>query len=475
MIKDTIIKNSIFLSIASISNRALKFILIPVAVSKLGPSNFGTFDYTISLVMTFFMFSDLGTGSLFIREYPSNKNNTTFISTLICLRLFLVTILSLSSFFLFFWIKDPAVKSILIVIQGLIFLNKGIQICHLFFQAAQKMEYIALSDMIQGSITTILGLTVLYNYSSLYYFSLSYLIGAFLSFIFSIYFSRPYFYLSLNPKASLLFPIIKEIFPFFLTLTSSLFLVISDSLMIKWIFNAEAVGIYKATIRLVDICNLPTLLFLQSITPVISNFVFKKNLKLLTKKAIAVIFLYGLPTVIGSIYLGKNLLLNLYGEHYLSGALTFKIYSLNFCITPLLLLMNTLLLMHKQYKISMIISICCTILNIVLNVVLIPKYWIFGAACATVFSSLLDLCLSTLFFHKKNHLISFPVKSIIKSMFSSTIMFLFLKFLPEHFGIVFFVINGIFVYSLCLLLIREEYFKDGLISIFRNMNLKKIW
>ena len=112
MIKDKVLNNSLFLTGAAVINRLLKFMLIPIATAKLGPELFGAYNYALSLVMIFFMFSDLGTGGLFLKEYPRKKDDSVYISTLFSLRVVLLFTLGIVSMSLYIWVKDPLIRSI---------------------------------------------------------------------------------------------------------------------------------------------------------------------------------------------------------------------------------------------------------------------------------------------------------------------------------------------------------------------------
>ena len=58
--KQIFLKNTFWLFLAQIISRILKFVLIVIAARILGPQEYGSFNYVLSIVGFFFIFADFG-------------------------------------------------------------------------------------------------------------------------------------------------------------------------------------------------------------------------------------------------------------------------------------------------------------------------------------------------------------------------------------------------------------------------------
>ena len=195
------------------------------------------------------MVSELGLSHLFYKEYPFKKDNHAFLSAMLMLRLFALGICTMLSFSLYLFISDPTTRSILILVQGFMFFNKATDIGNTFLHAKQKMGQIAIGNIINTGTTTALGIYILIYYPNLTLFTTSYLIAAIFRLLWTFIRAKPYFPPTYTHHPTEIKRILKEVLPFWFTLTAGLLYVTADALMIKWLYNAEALGIYKAVIK----------------------------------------------------------------------------------------------------------------------------------------------------------------------------------------------------------------------------------
>lgn len=455
---------------SSIMSRALKFMLIPFAATKLGPELFGTFYYAMSVVGIFYLFSDLGISGLLLKEYPFKKDDDTFLSSLLTLRIGLVVCAALASCILYILLSDPILRAILLVIQGYIFFNKATLLCQIFLQAAQKMGVIAIADLIASATTTGAGLYILYKSPhNLFLYSVCYFVSSLITFAWVAFKAKDYFPKKWTPSIPVMKATLIELIPFWFTLTTALILQITDTFMIKWLHGADALGIYKAALKIPEIVMLPGLFFVHSLQPVLSEYVRKPNLKTLISKATSGIVLFGLPILAGGVFVGRHIMDMVYSQEYVSGAGTLMLLNATILLAPYLIMINHNLLTHNLYKVSMKISSIAMIVNVGLNLLLIPKWWIFGAAIGTVAANSVDAVWSTYAFCKGGGYFSLNKESLFKIIGSTGIMATGLYLLPASSSLLTYTVSGGTLYAVSLLALREEQAREILSLVTQSI------
>jgi len=185
--------------------------------------------------------------------------------------------------------------------------------------------------------------------------------------------------------------IILTSFPMFLTSAVSIVLTQTDILMIGIYSTAEDVGIYAIAMKFALLTSFVLTSINTIVAPQFADFFHSGNLKsleIIAKKSSKMIFYSTMPIIFVLIIFGKYVL-SLFGEEFLAGysvLLTLVVAQLvNSMAGSVGYLMN-MSGYQKQYNYIITIS---AIVNIVLNMLLIPKYGIDGAAFASAASLVL--------------------------------------------------------------------------------------
>ncbi len=169
----------------------------------------------------------------------------------------------------------------------------------------------------------------------------------------------------------------------------------ADTLLLG-IYRSEAeVGIYSLLLRFLNFTNLFFMAVTSYTTPKIAELwgrQDRKALKSLIQNSTLGILLASTPILVGLVFFAP-FLLGLFGEAFKSGATTLAVL----CVGQFIMFLTgsvgyALQMIGLQNRLQQIILIAL-ILNIVLNLFLIPRYGMMGAAYANVVSS----CVVTLF------------------------------------------------------------------------------
>ncbi len=148
--KQTIFKNTFWLTISTVTNKLLSLALIIYAARILGAEGYGKFTFAIAFSSLLMIFSDFGLSAIVNREFAREKEiprqgsgqaKEEFYS-IISLKILLVfgtfLLILLASFFI---VPAKDTQMIILILALFLLMNSLIGICYSFFHARQSMEY----------------------------------------------------------------------------------------------------------------------------------------------------------------------------------------------------------------------------------------------------------------------------------------------------------------------------------------------
>lgn len=232
-----------------------------------------------------------------------------------------------------------------------------------------------------------------------------------------------------------------------------------DSFFIGYYQNATAVGIYSSAFSIAAILTLVHELFMLLFLPMITKEYSQKNYKViqeLSKQVSKWIFIINLPLLI-LILVYPGVLINLiFGSEYLAGENALRIIAVGiFSLSVLYTVSSNIISMMGVSRLLLINNVIASIVNVALNILLVPRYGITGAAVATSLSMILLSVLSAgqvfvrlKFVPLRRKMISIGLLSLIPLL----ALIIFRSSLPRvgYFGM---AIGGILFFTLYVVLI----------------------
>ena len=161
-----------------------------------------------------------------------------------------------------------------------------------------------------------------------------------------------------------------------------------DSFSIAYFMDVSSVGFYNAAFPIAALMGVAPELFRQLFLPLITKEYSRGNLEVikeLSKQSAKWIFIINLPLFI-ILFLFPGAVINLlFGSEFISATMALRILCISGIFTSLNLLLVNLILMAGKSKIILINLVVFSILNLVLNILLVPLFGINGAAASTTF------------------------------------------------------------------------------------------
>lgn len=249
---------------------------------------------------------------------------------------------------------------------------------------------------------------------------------------------------------------------------------LSDRYVIGYFIGIEAVGIYSAAYGLGNLIYIFWAPFSITLLPAITNLYENNNIqevKMHLKYAIRIFLLFTIPALFGLSILSKQLLVSLTTSEFAAGSLIVPIVALGALLFGLGHIGVSVLVLFKKTKIMSLVTTASALINLFMNIILVPFIGIVGAAVST----LITFAIYSFVYNRLGfRLISFDIepKFIVKSIVSSIVMVI------SIFVLNFFNINNILIsigvaavvyFSVLVLLkgfTKEEYkFLKNIISI----------
>lgn len=256
----------------------------------------------------------------------------------------------------------------------------------------------------------------------------------------------------------------------------------TDILMLGFYKDAETVGYYNAASPLGKFVSSALGAMLFSYTPIVSEYYaknkydeLKKSYKILTKWVCSATF----PLALILFFFPSMILNILFGKEYIFAALTLQILVAGYFINNLFGPNGATLTAIGKTKFLMYATGLTALINIILNIILIPLYSINGAAIATVISVISVNFLRTIKLHSLNGVYSPDMKilkPIVLSIFISIIYFYIINYISFNTVLIIPIslILLIIIYIIAMLLTNsfEPEDIDLLIRIEKKTGLK---
>lgn len=377
--------------IGKIVSLFISFFVSIYVVRYLGPHDYGLMSYILSFVGLFSFVAGLGVDSVLLRElikYPE-KQNELFGSALF-LRLVGATVAIGLIIFSLQFTNNDFFTNLLIIASSLSLIFQSFQIIFYYFQAKVLSKIPTLTSVFIGLILS--GLKILFvilKLDLIYFLGILILESILYAIFYIIIYKRQGFsiknWVFSRPLAVAIF---KDSWP--LMLASAFALVYSriDQIMIKNMIDPTAVGLYDVGVRLSEVWYLIPVIIVNSIFPAIINAkktdesIYQRRLARLYTLVIYISFLVILP-----LYFFSDLAIRvLYGVQFLGAVSVLKIYIWSGLAMAIGTVINQFLLVENLTRVSLFINCIGMLINILLNILLIPRAGINGAAWATLIS-----------------------------------------------------------------------------------------
>jgi PST family polysaccharide transporter len=360
----------------------------------LGPENFGTLNYVMAFLALFGPFYKLGLDQIIVRnlvqQKPEEKEET--LGTALSMKFLGSIVLILASFGVIL-ILNPDNESLkwFILLVSFSYLFRNFEVIDLYFQSVVQSKYGVIAKIGAFSVSAIIKIVLILLNAPLFYFVLALfiegvLIGLGYLTVYLYQFKREIFNWKFSKFTA--FKLLKDSWPLFFSSIAVIVYMKIDQIMIGEMLGTRELGIYSVAVRISEMWYFIPIIITSSVFPSIlyakkrSEKLYMKRLQLLYGGFIWFTVAFSLLVTVLSSYI----IFILYGPEYSEAASVLSVHIWAGIFVFLGVVNGKYIISENLTKISFYVTGIGTTVNIILNIVLIPRYGIMGAAISTLIS-----------------------------------------------------------------------------------------
>ncbi len=456
-----IAKNTTWLTSAYIFQKIFAFVYFTLIARFLGATDIGSYVFAVSLATILSVLIDFGLSPVLIRESAKNREKANlYLNNIITIKLVLGIITFILAVIIINLLNKNQMAEIMVYIAGLVMVVDSFNLSFWgIFRAWQNLKYEAISIAINQILIFSVGLIGVFLKLPLYILVIALLTGSLFSFIYSLTLLKTKLNFKIKPNWNK--TVLKTLFiialPFALAGIFTRVYNYIDQVLLSILIGDQSLGWYSVAYKMTYALQFIPAAFAAAIFPAMSNLykTDKSKLQYIFEKSMYFLIILSLPTAFGVYILAKPVILYLYTAEYLPSILTLQIFIWGIIGLFLNYPVGSLLNACDKQTINTINMGITMILNIILNIILIPQYQHLGAATAALISLsvlfILNLTwVSKIIKYNYKYLIIKTVQSLISALIMAIIIYLAQPYL--HFILL--IILGAIIYIIIMYLSR---------------------
>ena len=384
----------------------------------LGPERFGILSYANSFVGLFTAIATLGLDGIVVRELVKlPRQRDKLLGTSFLLKVAGALVMWLMILIATFFTKNDLLTNTLIAIIAFGVIFQAFNVIDFNFQAEVKSKYVVHSQFVQIVFSSFTKLVLIYNKLPLIWFAAVYCLDAAI-----LAFGLVFSYLNNHGNikiwkwdAKIAKGLLLDSWPLMFAYMSYLIYARIDRIMIKEMLDEYSVGIYSAAYVLYEAPLFIALMVAKSVYPILVQY-YQKNKDRLFELYLELSSYMTLLSylIVLFIYIFHESLIQItFGNNF--GEASKILVLLSFGLIPMFnaFLRSSYMTISESQKIILYTTLFSSIINILLNFIMIKKYGIEGAVYATVLTQILSLSLLNIAFEKTRVLFFIQTKSLL--------------------------------------------------------------
>ncbi len=430
-----ILTNTFWLTGAEAVNVVLSLVSGIIIVRYLGDSRYGQLAFAQAFVALFSIFTDFGWSALMVNEASRDRSKlASFLNNLITVKLLMgaMTALVIISI-LAFTDKSLEVKTYVYILTAGTVISAIAGPLSAVFRVFQEMRYEALIRIGGIAASFIITLWVASQQASLMTLVVLGVAVSAVSLIVTTWVVRKkYFKFRIHFDRIFVKEAFRGAFPLGVSAIFVSVYYYLDTVILSFIKTDQEVGWYNASYRFLMMLLTFMGLYFSALFPELSRIIEKEpeRAKLLSRVSLRTLATLTLPVAVGTIFISGDILELFFGMNFRAGASALTILIWSVPVIAIASIYGNLLLAKAERKVQLFGVGLGALVNVLLNIMLIPKFSLTGAAGATLFAEVVVLLFFYMKSSKKIFILPFlPV--LYKPLLAVSVMAAGLIFLPK--------------------------------------------
>lgn len=465
------------MTISSVGQKIISFVYFTIIARSIGAENTGKYFFAMSFATIFVVFVDLGLTSVLVRESAKAKDKIqNYFSTVLWTKVILGVLTYLSAIVVINLMGYSVETKHLVYLSCVTMLFDSLHLSiYGILRVYGNLRYEAIGAISSQFITMVLGTIFLYARLPLIFLIAAFTIPSFLNVCYAGVILFKKYTIRLRPRldsATLRFVVAIAI-PFALTSIFTRVYGYIDSVLLSKLAGDAAVGWYSIPYKITFAFQFIPFALTASLFPRFSEyFLFdKQKLARVFEQAMKYLMIVVLPLAVGVSVLARELVINIFTAQFTNSILPLQILMFSLIFTFLSAPVSTMLnACNRQITQTVIIGIVM-IINIVINLILIPQWGVVGAASAALVGNFLIVGLGYGFLSKITKIShSYLLQTMFRLMLAAGIMGLGVWWVNQLSNFVLAILAGAVIYPVSVFVIRAIKKEElrNLLLIIRN-------
>jgi O-antigen/teichoic acid export membrane protein len=394
--------NTGWMFFGQLSSLLVSFFIGAWVARYLGPKNYGLMNYAMSFAGLFGFVAGLGVDNILSREvvkFPDKRDEllgTSFVLKLIGGSLSFILIAVTACL-----VEQNFLTRLLIIIFGFSFVLQVFGTISIFFQSKVQAKKVIAAQLFAIAVSSILKVTLILLHWGVIWLIIIYVLDALWSGL-GLLFAYRQAGLQLSAwrfDAKLAKVMLKDSWPLLLSGAASFIYMKVDQVMIGRMMNHESVGLYAVAIKLSEIWYFIPSVICTSLAPALINARRDNQQNYRYRLRSLYLLLGGLALAIAIVVslIAKPLIIVLFGSAYVLSVPILQIYVWSGLGIFVGSAVTQYLVIENMVKTVFVTSVLAMLSNVGLNLILIPRVGLSGAALASLISYIATPVLILLF------------------------------------------------------------------------------
>ena len=449
-----VVRNFLSVSFAEVILRGITFLVIVYLARILAPANFGKIGFAQAVVAYFMLPVNLGLTILGVREVARDKGSIDkYASNIVTLRLTLALFSfgSLLAFIIFIPQSDEV--KYLILAYGLTLFSSAL-LTEWLFQGIEKMQFMGIARVLDKLLYGVLIFLLVRSSNELLLIPYLWLAGSLVGTGFLIFvFVRRFGKLRLRFNFSFWKSLMRRALPMGAATIMIQIYYNFDVVMLGFIKGDKVVGWYNASYKLILLFWGFIPIFVNAVFPLMSRYYkeSQEKLRTLISSATRLLSTVALPVGVGGTILARPIMGLLYGEKFDPGIICFQILIWSVVIICIRCIYEQSFLACNLEKRFMWGVGLGALTNIGLNIILIPRFSLKGAAAATVISEFVFSAYLLSYFQvmSRIQIMSYSLKPLVAAALMGLVVYY-----ARNLNLGLSISMGILTYSVLIILLK---------------------
>ncbi|MGH9151690.1 MAG: flippase [Acidimicrobiales bacterium] len=393
-----VLRSSLTVVLVTVVQKLLALLLFRALALHYGPSQFGHWNTALAFVALFSVITDSGIDAIVVREASARRSDLDrFVSTAVIAKMGLAVVAIALCASIAAVMPYPSGVKVLIVLSALPLMLSFNSVYADVLQARLKIGHVKMVGLTVSVLTTAGGFAVIWAGWALTSLAVVNFVLALPSVILYQRMAGAFVGARLTFDRRVASELLSESLPLAFSGMFGVIYYRLDTILLSVLGRSEAVGYYASAYKISEALNILPGALMISVFPLMSRYarnpVFQARLRVLYHTTFKYVLVVIAPVVITICVLAEHIVLIVYSPAYLPAvaALRWIIWAeIGMFLSPVV---YHLLIASGRQRLLIAGAASMAVLNLALNLVLLPRFGAVGAAAATTLTELLGLAI----------------------------------------------------------------------------------